>query len=190
MKKWYTLHTKPNAEHQLATALGERGIHTYLPELPCPEAGADQGLKPFFPCYIFSSIDFETTELSQVLWTPGLRRIVSFDEQPTPVPDEIITLIQKKLSELAAAGGRPAHPFNPGDTVRIIDGPFQDMLAIFDGPCTPAERVQVLLDILGRASRVQVDIAQLEEISAPAPEPSRERHRRTRGKGRRIKQPN
>lgn len=187
MEKWYTLHTKPNAEYQLAAALRERYIHTYLPELIDPEGGSGQVSKPFFPCYLFSQIDFETTELSQILWTPGLRRIVSFDEQPTPVPDEIIELIQKKLSEFAVAGGRVAPPFNPGDTVRITDGPFQDMLAIFEGPCTPAERVQVLLDILGRASRVQLNLTQLEEVTAAAPEPLPERRRRTRGKGRRIK---
>ncbi len=57
------------------------------------------------------------------------------------------------------------------------------MLAIFDEPTTPARRVQVLLSILG-ASRVQVDVADLEKVDAEVPAPKR--RRRTRGRGRRI----
>ncbi|MFQ5610900.1 MAG: transcription termination/antitermination protein NusG [Anaerolineae bacterium] len=187
MKQWYTLHTKPNAEYQVAATLKQRGIQTYLPELESPKARQGRRKKPFFPCYLFIRTDFEAVGLSQVQWTPGLRRIVAFDDRPTPLGDEIITLIRRKLDALNASGGQVSHPFKPGETVRITGGPLQNLLAIFDGPATATERVQVLLNILGHASRVQVDVADLEKTSSDAQAPMPKRPRRTRGRGRWVK---
>ncbi|NJN99132.1 MAG: hypothetical protein HC875_36085 [Anaerolineales bacterium] len=80
----------------------------------------------------------------------------------------------------------PRHSFKPGDTVRIKSGPFEDMLAQFDSPTTPAERVQVLLELLGRFCRVKVNVADLEKAD-PQPEPIiAKRPRRSRGRGRPI----
>ena len=182
MERWYTLHTKPNAEYQVTHVLQQRGFQTYLPEIEAANARHKRQKRPFFPCYIFSQVDFELVELSQLQWTPGLRRIVSFGKQPTPLPDEVINSIRRKLGEIEGSGGWPGHSFQPGDTVRIIDGPFSNMLAVFEGPTTPAERVQVLLTILGHASRVQVQVANLEKTPAGVKAPLPCRPRRTRGR--------
>jgi len=186
MEQWYTLHTKPNAEYQVTMALQQRGVKTYLPEIEAPKSHNKRKKKPFFPCYLFSKVDLDAVGISRLQWTPGLRRIVNFQDRPVPVPDEVIDLIRRKLGEIKATGGLPIHPFKPGDTVRITDGPFRDMLAIFDGPTTPSERVQVLLDILGHASRVQIEVNDLEKAAPDAKEPLPKRPRRTRGRGRRI----
>ena len=72
--------------------------------------------------------------------------------------------------------------------MRITAGPFKDMVAIFERPTSSAERVQVLLDILGRASRTEVATADLEKASPQAAEQARvKRPRRTRGRGRPIR---
>lgn len=189
MEQWYTLHAKPNKEYQVATTLQRRNLQVYLPEIEAANARAGRKfagrkVKPFFPGYLFVNVDFEAVGLSNLEWIPGLHRIVAFDGCPVPVPGEVIDLIRYKLGEGEAVGGWPEHTFQPGDTVRIIDGPFRGMLAIFDESTTPAKRVQVLLSILG-ASRVQVDVADLEKVDAEAPAPKR-RPRRTRGRGRRI----
>lgn len=153
MKQWYTLHTKPNSEYQVVTALQQRQLQVYLPEIKVSKAGASCQRKPFFPCYLFAKVDFELVSLSQMQWTPGLRRIVTFDERPVPLPNEVIELLRNNLSRIDRNNGRPTPSFKQGDPVRITEGPFRDMLAIFDGPSTPAQRVQVLLQILG-ASKV------------------------------------
>jgi transcription antitermination factor NusG len=113
--------------------------------------------------------------------------VVAFDNRPVPLADEVIELIQRKLGEIEVSMGRPPHNFKPGETVRIATGPFQDMLAIFEGPTTPSMRVRVLLNILGQANRVQVSIADIEKAPAGAEAPGPERHRRTRGQGRYIR---
>jgi transcriptional antiterminator RfaH len=185
MEKWYTLYTKPNAEHQVVKALTQRQIHTYLPEIELPKTR--KGRKPFFPCYLFARVDLSQVGISSLQWTPGLRRVVGFGDQPTPLPDEVIKLIQDGLNEIEAAGGWTVHNFKPGDTVLITSGPFQDMLAIFAGPTTAARRVQVLLNILGHASRVQVEVDDLAKASVKEEVPPLKRPRGTRGHGRKIK---
>jgi transcriptional antiterminator RfaH len=186
MEQWYTLYTKPNAEYQVAATLRGRGVQTYLPEVDSRKGSQGRGRAPFFPCYLFVSLDFKAAGLSGVQWTPGLRRIVAFGDQPVPVADEVINLIMCKLGEIEADGGWPAHSFKPGDTVRITDGPLQGLLAIFEGPTTPAQRVRVLLTILGHASRAQVCVTDLEKVSPGLEVPPPRSPRRTRGQGRRI----
>jgi len=187
MKQWYTLYTKPNAEYKVQAALERQDIQTYLPEIKLPKARRGYSCKPFFPCYLFSQVDFDVVGLSQIKWTPGLRRIVTFGDRPAPLSDKVVNLIRSKLGDIEAQGGWPAHDFKPGDTVQITEGPLKDMLAIFKGPTTPSQRVQVLLNFLGHASRVQVDVTDLKKADPDAEAPTPKRPRRTRGGGRRIK---
>jgi len=187
MENWYTLYTKPNVEYQVAALLQKRGIQTFLPEIVSPKARQGRKRKPFFPCYLFIKIDIGTVGLSRVRWTPGLRRIVGFDGRPAPLPDGAIDLIRRKLAGINARDGRQPCPFHPGETVRITDGPLQDMLAIFEGPTTPAERVRVLLTFLGYARRVWVPASDLVKARSVAGTSAPGRPRRTRGRGRRIR---
>jgi transcriptional antiterminator RfaH len=186
MKHWYAVHTKPNAEYQTATALQRRGVETYIPELESPNHRNGRDKKPFFPCYLFARVDFEVTCLSQLQWTPGLRRVVAFDDRPIPLEDETIHLIRRKLNGVCD-DGQLAHDFHPGEAVRISDGPMQGMMAIFEGPSSPAERVRVLLTFLGRARRAHVSTSDLEKAAPEDGASTLKRLRRTRGRGRRIK---
>lgn len=186
MKNWYTLQTNPNAEYQVTTYLVRRGIDFYLPEVDAPRSRRQRKKKPFFPGYLFIKVDFEQVELSAIRWTPGLRRIVSFDDQPLAVDDEVIDYIQSCLDRQKQ---QPAeHDFKPGDVVKIKDGPFAGLEAVFDSDITPAKRVQILLQILGHANRVTINVDDLEKLDSPAKsEPTSKRPRRSRGRGRPIK---
>ena len=188
MEQWYALYTKPNAEYQVARTFQNRRIQTHLPEIWVAKARNQYEKKPFFPCYLFIKVDLDVVGLSYLQWTPGLRRMVSFfNDKPVPVPAEIIELLGRKLGEIETGSDLSTSTFKPGETVRVINGPFRDMLAIFDGPTTPSERVQVLLNILGHANRVQVDAANLEKGAPGDQVLLPKRPRRTRGRGRRIK---
>jgi transcription elongation factor/antiterminator RfaH len=185
MEQWYVLQSKPNAEYQVVSVLQQRGLHTYLPEIVSPKMDRGCKRKPFFPCYLFLRVDFETVSLLSIQRTPGLRRVVSFDDRPTALPDAVIDQIWSRLNNFEA-GGYPAHALQLGDTVRLIDGPFKGMLAIFDGPTTPAERVDVLLAFLGQVRRAQVPATYLEKTEPAAERIVSKRPRRTRGRGRWI----
>jgi len=187
MEQWYALYTKPNSEYQVAGILRQRGIETFLPDMERQKANKMHTRNPFFPCYLFIKVDFKTVSASQWLWTPGLRSIVTYGDRPVAVPDEVINLIRRKLNEFETSRNQPECRFKPGETVRITNGPFRDMLAVFDKPVTPGERVQILLRILGHASRVRIDMSDIEKSPSAASEHLNKRPRRTRGRGRHIR---
>jgi len=181
MEQWYALHTKPNSEYRVASALQQRQIEVYL-----PEACHKHKTAPFFPCYLFMRIDLKQVNPSQWQWTPGLLRVIAFGGKPVPLSDEIINFIRQSVEKVRTADCH-TYGFEPGDTVRIKEGPLEGMLAIFDGPTRPNQRVQVLLAILGGVGRVRIDAAELEKVSSQVETPTPGRLRRTRGRGRRIR---
>jgi len=180
MEAWYALYTKPNAEVLVARTLMVRGFEIYLPLLPSRQ---DVRAKPFFPTYLFVRCDLESVDVRNLYWVPGLRRIVRYGNQPVVVPDKAIEMIEAGLRKIEAQGGLPKHHFKPGDEVIIEEGPLRGLSGIFQGPMTPAERVRILVDFLGRANRTEVPVSALR---AATEEESRCRRRGTRGHGRRI----
>jgi transcriptional antiterminator NusG len=90
-----------------------------------------------------------------------MRRIVSAGKQPTVVADEIIELIRRGLKDIEEVGyGR----FKRGDQVRIKSGPLRDLDAVFDQPMSSADRVRILLEVMGRMTPVEIDPLQIERI--------------------------
>lgn len=184
MQHWYTLYTKPNAEHRVSNILQGKGIKIYLPEITL--AGSDKPVtQPLFPCYLFMHTDLNRISTSTWKWTSGLQRVVAFGGQPVIVPPAVIQLIKQNIATQKRPRQNSRSTFQKHDVVRITEGPFRDMLAVFDKHMSANERVQVLLTMLGRTSRVQVDVQSLEKVSA-ARAKSRKRPRRTRGRGRHI----
>ncbi len=95
-----------------------------------------------FPSYLFIRIDSVNDNWYPIRSTRGVNHIVRFNEHPLAVPDEIIGGIRMRLA------GQPAEPYlKPGERVRITEGAFSQLEAIFvsgDGN----ERVVLLLNIL------------------------------------------
>lgn len=165
MKNWYALYTKPNKEGHVESVLNSRGIETYLPTIEVYVRKRDARVsRPFFPCYLFARIDFTTVSRSSISWTPGLRRIVSFGGQPTAVSEEIVSLIRERLTQVKEAGGLSKVIFKKGDVVRIKEGPLRDLDAIFEQHLSAAERVKILVNILGRLTPVEVEVDWLEKL--------------------------
>ena len=186
MDHWYVLHTKPRNEKYVAVTLEQRGIQVYFPEQTHKNARGQIRKKAFFPGYLFASLDLAILSPALWKWVPGLRYVVAHGDQPIPVPDEVIKLIAHNLLEAEQSASTLQLQFEPGDVVRIKDGPFEDMLAIFEGPTKPSVRVQVLLNTLNRAVRVSLQVNDLEKATTDNVEPIAKRPRRTRGRGRPI----
>ena len=162
MKQWYALYTKPRKEHQVKAILQGRGIDAFLPTVCRKERRRDRPDRiVYFPCYLFARIDFDETPLSSITWMPGVRRIVSTGSQPAVVADEIVALIRGRLGEIEEVGyGK----FTKGDRVRITSGPLRDLEAVFDQPLSAADRVRILLDVMGRMTPVAIDPMHLQQL--------------------------
>lgn len=186
--QWYALHTKAKAEYRVASALEQTGFEIFLPEITTIE-NTKAVKRPFFPCYLFMRANLNEVRASIWHQIPGLRFIVTNGYDPVHLPHSVIQFIQaklEKLNSLAHKSPQANYYFQPGEPVRITSGPLSDMVAVFEGPTRPSQRVHVLLQVLNYQRRIQLDAANLEKVGEPTHKPSK-RPRRTRGRGRRIK---
>ncbi|MFQ5859547.1 MAG: transcription termination/antitermination protein NusG [Anaerolineae bacterium] len=161
MEAWYALFTKPRCEQQVGEILSAKGIETYVPIIQVRRRGRNVE-RPFFPRYMFIRVDFDQVGLSEVRWTPGLTDIVSFGGGPTRVPQAIIRRLKKRLHELNSGG--TYSPFKHGDKVRIKSGPLRDFEAVFDAHLSSADRVRVLVNVLGNLTRTEIDVDAIEQL--------------------------
>lgn len=185
--KWYLVYCQPLKEHYAAAALREQyELPLYLPEVKRYFKGHIQ-YAPLFPRYLFVRINLPQHPPSQINNTPGVSRLIMFNETPQPVPGTVVQAIQQQVERLNQAGGLTEAGLQPGDTVAITDGPLHGLEAIFVGPTTPSQRVRILLEFMGRLSEVEIDRRLLTPTVQGAATPAPKRARRTRGKGRVIK---
>jgi transcriptional antiterminator RfaH len=161
MKHWYALYTKPYKEQQVCSFLESKGFETYLPTLKIRKNGHYK-VTPFFSCYLFVRAH-PSSGLFSLRWTPGLRRVVSFGEQPALVNDNVVSFLRQRLAEMQEPGYR-AYPFNPGDRVVMLSGPLRDFEAVFESGLSSGQRARVLVDFLGRWTRCEVEIDRLKKV--------------------------
>jgi transcriptional antiterminator RfaH len=162
MEHWYALYTKPKKEFQVRGLLEGQGIETYLPTVRRKVRRRDRPeTKVYFPCYLFARIDFTQTPRSSIAWMPGIRRIVGTGEQPAIVADEIVDLVRHRLGGKEEVG---YGNIKQGDRVRIISGPLRDLDAVFDQPVSAAQRVRILLAVMGRMTPVEIDASDIQRI--------------------------
>ena len=101
--RWYVIHTHPKQEGRAGSNLRVLGVPIFNPQIR--ERRYNQFViaptyvtKPLFPRYIFAQ--FKINELyHKVRFTRGVYSVVSFREGPTPIDEEIITLIQSNIKE-------------------------------------------------------------------------------------------
>ncbi len=176
-KQWYALHTKPHKERQVASLLRSRNVEIFLPLLhvnPVNPRSACE--RPYFPNYLFAHLDLDVTGLSAVQWTPGLLRMVQFGGVLGTVPGTLIAQLKRRLNEICAAGGLALQSLRAGDRVRVTDGPLQGYEGMFDARVSGADRVRVLLEMIGdvqqrrrraaRAVPVELDVSNIAKMRA------------------------
>jgi len=155
VERWYTLYTKPRKERQVSDFLESKGYETYLPTIRIGKSGNVKSV-PFFSCYLFIRVE-PSTGLSSVRWTPGLRRIVSFGDQPAVVDDHVVSLLRERLAEMEESG-YATYRFKLGDRVVMRSGPLRDFEALFERGLSSGQRARILVDFLGRWMPCQVEI--------------------------------
>lgn len=161
MKNWYALYTKPHKEEQVCSLLESKGLEAYLPTVKIRKNGHCK-VTPFFSCYLFVRVG-PSNDLSSMRWTPGLRRVVSFGDQPALVDDDVISFLRQRLAEMEEMGYR-ASQFKSGERVLITSGPLKDFEAVFEHGLSSGQRARILVDFLGRWTRCEVEIDRLKKV--------------------------
>ncbi len=156
---WYALRTKPRKEDVVWRQVLGHEFEAFYPRLRVtPVNPRSRKLRPYFPGYLFVKADLETSGLSVFQWMPHAIGLVSYGGEPAAVPDHLIEAIRKRVEEINAAGGELFDGLQPGDVVRIDEGPFRGYEAIFDARLPGSERVRVLLELLGSQRQVPVEL--------------------------------
>src|SRR5690242_16349859 len=166
---WYVVHTRTLKEVLAATVLREHlGLVVYLPEVRQRTSGRLH-VTPLFPGYLFVQANLKQVTPSRINNCPGVLRLLAVDNQPQTVPAKVITTVRAGVERLNARGGLSPYNLQPGAPVRVKDGPFAGLNAIFVGLSTPQQRVCIFLEFLGGLHKVQLDAAAIESCAVTRP---------------------
>jgi transcriptional antiterminator RfaH len=155
---WYCARTKPKHEHIAAANVRQNlGLEVFHPRLRIERAtqrGVVRVVEPLFPCYIFIRCDLEEN-FSDVRHTGGISNLVHFGQKIPTVPDLII----EELRECFEADDPMTveDRILPADEVVFVDGAFTGMRAFVLRVMPAKKRVQVLLEVLGGPTPVEVE---------------------------------
>lgn len=157
--RWYVVQTQVNAENKAVAHLARQGFATYLPRYLKRRRHArrvDVVAAPLFPRYLFVEIDMAVQRWRSIYSTVGVSRLVCNGEYPAPVPERVIDELKgrQSVSDLIELDCRPK--LKVGEKIRVLEGAFHDCLGIYNG-MSDRERVEILLDLLGRKARVVLD---------------------------------
>jgi transcriptional antiterminator RfaH len=155
---WYCARTKPKHEHIAAANVRKNlKLEVFNPRLRVERAtqrGVARLIEPLFPCYIFIRCVIEE-KINEIQHTNGVSSLVRFGQRIPTIEDFIIGELQKhfETEEPMVIEDR----LSPADEVVVADGAFAGMQAKVLRVMPATRRVQILLEILGRATSVEVN---------------------------------
>lgn len=156
MHAWYVVHTKPRGETLAEVNLQRQAFETYLPwyKRVAKHRGTwKEIVEPLFPRYLFLRIDPTQQTVAPIRSTLGVTTLVTFGHRLMPVPDAVIDTLRENADAQTGAIAAPKHDLRKGQAVAITAGPFEGLEGIFDAS-SGEERVAILLNVLGKATRV------------------------------------
>lgn len=160
---WFCLRSQPKHEHIAAIHLRTRidEIDVFCPRLRIRKQtrrGAVWFVEALFPGYLFAR--FNPADCIQtVKSTPGISAILRFGLLTPSISDDVIRDLRAEFdkNELHEVN----QEFKAGDEVTIGAGPFLGLKASVIRVLPAAQRVQVLLEVLGRSTPVELSSNEL-----------------------------
>ena len=171
-KHWYAIHTYSGYEEKVSESIRQRAesldmkdkiFQVLVPKEKMIEI--NNGKRKVVEKKIFQGYVLVQMKLSEDAWyivrnTPGVTGFVGSGNDPSPVEDEEIEKIMKRMGKKD-----PKHKidFNIGEVVGIIDGPFKG----FDGTINEVDpvkgKLKVLVNMFGRETPVELDGLQVKK---------------------------
>ncbi|HWY75374.1 MAG TPA: transcription termination/antitermination NusG family protein [Verrucomicrobiae bacterium] len=155
---WYCARTKPRHEHIAAANVRKNlGLQVFLPQLRIERVTRRclvRSVEPLFPCYIFVYCGVEPG-LSEVRYANGVSTIVQFGGRIPTIPEAAIEELQQSFESDEPVS--VSEQLSPGAEVVLTEGAFVGMHASVLRAMPVKQRVQVLFEILGRPTAVEVD---------------------------------
>jgi len=160
--EWFILQFKANS-HRLATKnLNRQGFETFLPLYDATSQKKSRfinTIKPLFQNYMFIKFDRTNSNWHKINNTCGVSRLVTFNTTLKSIPTKVINNLMLRCD----LSGKllPLKNLQKGDQVKILKGPFANMIATVETYETD-QRIWILMDLMGRKSLVQTPLDALE----------------------------
>jgi transcriptional antiterminator NusG len=174
-KNWYVVHAYSGFEKNVARALQERvNLSCYQENfgeilVPTEEVVEMRGgqkrrsERKFFPGYVLVEMELNDDTWHLVKETP---RVMGFIGGKADQPAALSPREAAAILDRVAAGSEKATPktvFEPGEIVRVTDGPFNDFNGVVEEVNYEKSRLRVAVTIFGRSTPVELDFGQVEK---------------------------
>jgi transcriptional antiterminator RfaH len=156
-RRWYSVYSKPQKERFAQIHLQSKGVEVFLPQLVMPRSSiASRRVVPLFPSYLFVRIDILSGESAYVVWSPGVKYLVSFNGVPPSIDDDVIQFLKDRADSSGQI--QASSNLTRGQRVRVIRGPFEGLEALIERPPDGRGRVKLLLNMLNRQVQAEIPI--------------------------------
>jgi transcriptional antiterminator NusG len=173
--RWYVIHAYSNFENQVKKSLLERierhGLQDKFGEVLIPteevvemrEGQKRRSERKFFPGYVLVQMDLDDETWHLVKDVPKVLGFIGgTSDRPAPISDREADSILQRVQE-GVDKPRPKVLFQPGEVVRVTDGPFNDFNGVVEEVNYDKSKLRVAVQILGRATPVELDFGQVEK---------------------------
>ena len=164
MFNWYLIYSKPRLESSALENLERQGYECFLPLITIEKLRRKALMvvsEPLFPRYLFIRLDGsqEGKSWNPIRSTTGVSRLVSFGQVPAKVDEALVTAIRNTASSAAV---QQRH-FVPGEALRINQGPFAGLEAVYQMP-DGESRVMVLIELLSKQVSLSIEPAAVSKV--------------------------
>ena len=174
-KHWYVVHAYSGFENKVRQSLQDRVERSELGDMfgeilvpteevvEMREGQKRRSERKFFPGYVLVNMELDDETWHLVKNTPKVMGFVGGTEtRPVPISkreaDEILQRVQDGVEK-----PRPKVLFEPGEVVRVIDGPFNDFNGVVEEINYEKNKLRVAVLIFGRSTPVELDFSQVEK---------------------------
>ena len=155
--RWFALWTRSRHEQVVREQLAQKHVDAFLPTITRWSRWKDRKKKidwPLFPGYCFAR--FNPRDRLPILKCTGVVSIISFEGEPSPIPEHEIDGIRRLIeSELAYD---PCPMIHEGMMVEVMHGPLKGVVGRLLRKNEKA-RLVLSVDLIGQAVSVEVDAA-------------------------------
>lgn len=175
-QRWYVVHAYSGYENKVKNSLTEyverAGLEDQFGEILVPSEEVVEirdgkkrtSERKFFPGYVL--VQMEMTEESWHL-VKSVPQVMGFiggtSDRPAPITQKEVDRILQRV-ETSVDKPRPKVIYEPGEMVRVIDGPFKDFEAVIENVDYDKNKLQVSVLIFGRSTPVELEFTQVEKI--------------------------
>jgi transcriptional antiterminator NusG len=119
--------------------------------------------RKFYPGYILVRMHLDNETWHIITSTPKVTGFLGGKNKPAPISDNEARIIIEKM-QMGKNKPQPKFYFEPGDEVKVIDGPFSNFNGTVEDVSPDKEKVKVLVSIFGRPTPVELKFIQVSKI--------------------------